>query len=34
MVLTERKIVNVFAERPEPIDLPGLVTFSVGALPA
>ncbi|HVY97213.1 MAG TPA: MFS transporter [Solirubrobacterales bacterium] len=28
MVLTERKIVNVFAEHPEPIDLPGLVTFS------
>jgi EmrB/QacA subfamily drug resistance transporter len=28
MVLTERKIVNVFAERPEPIDFPGLVTFS------
>ncbi|MDX6627475.1 MAG: hypothetical protein QOE56_2464 [Solirubrobacterales bacterium] len=28
MVLTERKIVNVFAERPEPIDVPGLVTFS------
>ena len=31
MVLTERKIVNVFAEEPEPIDFPGLVTFS-GAL--
>src|SRR6478735_2730973 len=30
MVLTERKIVNVFAERPEPIDFPGLVTFSGG----
>ena len=28
MVLTERKIVNVFAERPEPIDVPGLITFS------
>src|SRR3954454_9411496 len=28
MVLTERKIANVFAERPEPIDFPGLVTFS------
>ncbi|MGV1049923.1 MAG: MFS transporter [Solirubrobacterales bacterium] len=28
MVLTERKIVNVFAERPEPIDFPGLVAFS------
>ena len=28
MVLTERKIVNVFAEKPEPIDFPGLVTFS------
>jgi EmrB/QacA subfamily drug resistance transporter len=28
MVLTERKIVNVFAEHPEPIDVPGLVTFS------
>ncbi|HZO05117.1 MAG TPA: MFS transporter [Solirubrobacterales bacterium] len=28
MVLTERKIVNVFAEKPEPVDLPGLVTFS------
>ena len=23
MVLTERKIVNVFAEDPEPIDVPG-----------
>jgi EmrB/QacA subfamily drug resistance transporter len=29
MVLTERKIVNVFAEHPEPIDFPGLVTFSL-----
>ncbi|MGN6815056.1 MAG: MFS transporter, partial [Solirubrobacterales bacterium] len=29
MVLTERKIVNVFAKDPEPVDLPGLVTFSV-----
>ncbi len=28
MVLTERRIVNVFAQDPEPIDLPGLVTFS------
>jgi EmrB/QacA subfamily drug resistance transporter len=28
MVLTERQIVNVFAEEPEPIDVPGLVTFS------
>jgi EmrB/QacA subfamily drug resistance transporter len=28
MVLTERKVRNVFAEKPEPIDLPGLVTFS------
>jgi hypothetical protein len=28
MVLTERKIVNVFAEDPEPVDVPGLVTFS------
>ncbi|MGN6217367.1 MAG: MFS transporter [Solirubrobacterales bacterium] len=28
MVLTERKIVNVFAKDPEPIDLPGLLTFS------
>jgi EmrB/QacA subfamily drug resistance transporter len=28
MVLTERKIVNVFAQRPEPVDVPGLVTFS------
>ncbi len=28
MVLTERQIVNVFADEPEPIDVPGLVTFS------
>jgi EmrB/QacA subfamily drug resistance transporter len=28
MILTERKIVNVFAEKPEPIDIPGLLTFS------
>jgi EmrB/QacA subfamily drug resistance transporter len=28
MVLTERRIVNVFAQDPEPIDVPGLVTFS------
>ena len=28
MVLTERKIVNVSAQDPEPIDVPGLVTFS------
>jgi EmrB/QacA subfamily drug resistance transporter len=28
MVLTERKIVNVFGQDPEPIDVPGLVTFS------
>jgi EmrB/QacA subfamily drug resistance transporter len=28
MVLTERKIVNVFAEHPEPVDVPGLVAFS------
>src|SRR6476469_994875 len=28
MILTERKIANVFAEEPEPIDVPGLVTFS------
>jgi len=27
--LTERKIVNVFAKDPEPIDVPGLVTFSL-----
>src|SRR4051794_1577388 len=30
MVLTERKIVNVSAPDPEPIDVPGLVTFSTG----
>jgi EmrB/QacA subfamily drug resistance transporter len=29
MVLTERRIVNVFAKDPEPIDVPGLVTFSL-----
>jgi EmrB/QacA subfamily drug resistance transporter len=29
MVLTERKIVNVFAEHPEPIDFPGVVAFSL-----
>jgi EmrB/QacA subfamily drug resistance transporter len=29
MVLTERKIVNVFADDPEPIDFPGLLTFSL-----
>lgn len=29
MALTERKIVNVFAKDPEPIDLPGLITWSV-----
>src|SRR3954464_15750138 len=29
MVLTERKIVNVFAKDPEPVDVPGLITFSV-----
>src|SRR6478609_583253 len=29
MVLTERKIVNVFVKDPEPIDVPGLVTFSL-----
>jgi EmrB/QacA subfamily drug resistance transporter len=28
MILTEQKIVNVFAEHPEPVDVPGLVTFS------
>jgi EmrB/QacA subfamily drug resistance transporter len=28
MILTERQIRNVFAEEPEPIDVPGLVTFS------
>src|SRR3954470_7958302 len=30
MVLTEQRIVNVVAERPEPIDFPGLLTFSGG----
>jgi EmrB/QacA subfamily drug resistance transporter len=30
MALTERKIVNVAAQDPEPIDFPGLVTFSGG----
>ena len=34
MALTERKIVNVFAKEPEPVDVPGLVTFSLGPLPA
>jgi EmrB/QacA subfamily drug resistance transporter len=29
MALTERKIVNVLAKEPEPVDLPGLVTWSV-----
>jgi EmrB/QacA subfamily drug resistance transporter len=29
MILTERKIVNVFAKDPEPVDVPGLVTFSL-----
>ncbi len=28
IVLTERKLVNVFADDPEPLDLPGLLTFS------
>ena len=28
MVLTEKRIVNVFAKESEPVDLPGLVTFS------
>ena len=28
MVLTERRIVNVFAKDPEPVDVAGLVTFS------
>ena len=28
MILTERKIVNVFAEQAEPLDVPGLVSFS------
>jgi EmrB/QacA subfamily drug resistance transporter len=29
MILTERKIVNVFAKDPEPVDVPGLATFSL-----
>jgi EmrB/QacA subfamily drug resistance transporter len=29
MILTERKIVNVFAKDPEPVDVSGLVTFSL-----
>jgi EmrB/QacA subfamily drug resistance transporter len=29
MILTERQIVNVIAKDPEPIDFPGLVTFSL-----
>jgi EmrB/QacA subfamily drug resistance transporter len=29
MALTERKIVNVFAKDPEPVDVPGLITFSL-----
>jgi EmrB/QacA subfamily drug resistance transporter len=29
MILTERKIVNVFAKEPEPVDVPGLITFSL-----
>jgi len=29
MVLTERRIVNVFAKDPEPVDVPGLITFSL-----
>lgn len=29
MALTERRIVNVFAKDPEPVDLPGPVTFSL-----
>ena len=29
MVLTERQIVNVFAKDPEPVDVPGLITFSL-----
>ncbi len=29
MVLTERRIVNVFGKDPEPVDVPGLVTFSL-----
>ncbi|HVS99171.1 MAG TPA: MFS transporter [Solirubrobacterales bacterium] len=28
MALTERKVRNVFAKEPEPLDIPGLVTFS------
>jgi EmrB/QacA subfamily drug resistance transporter len=28
MILTEKKIVNVFADNPEPVDVPGLVSFS------
>jgi EmrB/QacA subfamily drug resistance transporter len=28
MVLTERRVRNVFAKEPEPVDVPGLVTFS------
>jgi EmrB/QacA subfamily drug resistance transporter len=28
MVLTEQKVRNVFAKEPEPLDIPGLVTFS------
>jgi EmrB/QacA subfamily drug resistance transporter len=28
MVLTEKKVRNVFAKDPEPLDIPGLVTFS------
>jgi EmrB/QacA subfamily drug resistance transporter len=28
MVLTERKIVNAYAQDPHPVDVPGLVTFS------
>jgi EmrB/QacA subfamily drug resistance transporter len=28
MFLTERKVRNVFAKEPEPLDIPGLVTFS------
>jgi EmrB/QacA subfamily drug resistance transporter len=30
ILLTERKIVNVYADDPEPVDLPGLLTFSSG----
>jgi EmrB/QacA subfamily drug resistance transporter len=29
MILTERQIVNVFAKEPEPVDVPGLVSFSL-----